>query len=117
MNGLIFYNPCKIYLQFPRFPDYVAILVKSKMAAILAAILDDVTHHQSAISHIKYLPYLVDHMTGYLLEVKYFPNIVTPQRPSGGVTTTPSLTRTLTPPRPPFPHPYQVYKFAYTSEG
>ena len=27
-------------------------------------------------------------MTGYLLEVKYFPNIVTPQRPRGVVATT-----------------------------
>ena len=30
-------------------------------------------------------------MTGYLLKVKYFPNIVTPQKPRGGVATTPSL--------------------------
>ena len=39
----------------------------------------------SAITII--LPHLVDHMTGYLLEVKYFP--MTLQKSRGGVSTTP----------------------------
>ena len=42
-NCIIFYNCSKIYLQFMRFSDKFKLLVKSKMAAILAAILDDVT--------------------------------------------------------------------------
>ena len=41
----------------------------------------------------KYLPHLVDHMKGFLLKVKYFPNIVTPQKPRGGVATTPIVPR------------------------
>ena len=40
-NCIIFYNSIKIYLQFPPFPD--KFVVKSKMAAILVVILDDVT--------------------------------------------------------------------------
>ena len=39
----------------------------------------------SAITHIFY--HVVDHMTGYLLKVKYFPNILTPKKPRGGVAT------------------------------
>ena len=41
----------------------------------------------SAITHNIYLV-LVHHMTGYLLEVKYFPNILTPQKPRGVVAIT-----------------------------
>ena len=58
------------------------------MAAVLGAILGDVTDTSSAIIHNIYL---VDHMTDYLFEVKYFPNIVTPQKPRGGVTSHPNL--------------------------
>ena len=46
LNCIIFYNSSKIYWQFQGSPDKVEILVKSKKAAILAAILDDVTGHQ-----------------------------------------------------------------------
>ena len=52
-----------------------------------AAILDDVTDPSSFITHS--ITYLVDHMTGYLLEVKYLRNIVTPQKPREGAATTP----------------------------
>ena len=64
------------------------------MATILAAILNDVTDPQQRHNSY-YLLSLVDHMTGYLLEVKNFLNIVTPQKPRGGVATnpSPSLTR------------------------
>ena len=53
----------------------------------MAAILYDVTDRQQR-NNSKYLPHLVDHVTGFLLKVKYFPNIVTPQKPRGGVATT-----------------------------
>ena len=43
---MIFYNSSKLYLQFLHFPDKFELLVKSKMAAILATILDDVTDPQ-----------------------------------------------------------------------
>ena len=56
----------------------------------IAAILDDVTGSQQC-HNPSYLTYLVDHTTGYLLVVKYFPNIVTPQKLMGGVATTPPL--------------------------
>ena len=42
-NCIIFYNASEIYVHFPRFPDTFEILVKFKMAAILEAILDDIT--------------------------------------------------------------------------
>ena len=42
----IFYNCAKKYLQFLHFPDKFEFLVQSKMAAILAAILYDVTDSQ-----------------------------------------------------------------------
>ena len=42
-NFVIFYNSRKLYLQFLRSPDKFELLVKSKTAAILAAIFNDVT--------------------------------------------------------------------------
>ena len=56
------------------------------------------------------LPYLVYHMTGYLLKVKYLQNIVTPQKSKGGVATT-------HPPPPSLLVPRWEYKFVCTSEG
>ena len=50
------------------------------MAAILAAISDDVTDPNSAKTQNVYLIH-VEHITSYLLEVKYFRNIVTPKKP------------------------------------
>ena len=45
-NFIIFYNSSKTYLQFPNVPNTLEFLVKSKMAAMWAAILDDVTDPQ-----------------------------------------------------------------------
>ena len=50
-NCIIFYSCSKKYLQFPSFSDKFEFLVISKMAAIIAAILDDATDPISAISH------------------------------------------------------------------
>ena len=83
-NCITFYNSSKKYLQFPNFPDKLEIIVKSKMAATLADILDDVTDPQYR-HNPKYLLHLVDHMTSYLLKGKYFPNNLTPQKPTLGV--------------------------------
>ena len=52
---MLFCNSSKQYLQFPHFPDKFEFLVKSKMAATLAAILDDVTDPSSAPTHNIYL--------------------------------------------------------------
>ena len=52
------------------------------MAAILAAISDDVTDPSSAKTQNVHLIY-VEHITSYLLEVKYFRNIVTSKKPNG----------------------------------
>ena len=43
----------------------------------MAATLDDVTDPQQR-HNPSYLSHLVDYLTGYLLKVKYFPDIVTP---------------------------------------
>ena len=56
--------------------------MKSKMAATLVTVLNDVTDLQQRY-YLLHSPHLVDHMTGYLLKVKYFPNIVTPQKNPG----------------------------------
>ena len=48
------------------------------MAAILVAILDNVMDPSNAITHDINL-YFLEHIIGYLLGVKYFRNIVTPQ--------------------------------------
>ena len=53
------------------------------MAGILAAILDDVTDPQQRYNP-KYLPYLVEYITGYPLKVKSFQKIVMQQKPKGG---------------------------------
>ena len=45
-NCIIFYNSSKIYVQFLRFPEKFELLLKSRMVAILAAILDDFTGPQ-----------------------------------------------------------------------
>ena len=79
-NYILLYNSSKTYLQFIHFPDKFEFLFKSKIAAILVAILDDVTDPQQRYNPL-YLPYLVDRITDYLLEVNFFPNIVTPQKP------------------------------------
>ena len=47
-NCIVFYRFSKKHLQFPSFPDKFEVLVKSKMASILAAILDDVTDPQQS---------------------------------------------------------------------
>ena len=57
------------------------------MVATLAAILDDVTDPSRVITNNIYLK-LWSTITDYLLEVKYFRKIVTPQKPKGGVATT-----------------------------
>ena len=46
INCIIFYNSSKKCFQSSRFFDEFEILAKCKMAAILAAILDDVTSPQ-----------------------------------------------------------------------
>ena len=46
LHCIIFCNSSKKYVQFPSFPDIFEFLVKSKMSAIMAAILDDVKHPQ-----------------------------------------------------------------------
>ena len=46
------------------------------MATILSVILDDVTDPQQRYKPFN-MPYLVEHITGCLLDVKYFRNIVT----------------------------------------
>ena len=51
-NCIIF---LQLNLQFPSFPNKFEILVKSKMAATLAAILDDVTDPGNTITHNMYL--------------------------------------------------------------
>ena len=88
-NCIIFYTSEKC-LQFSSFPNKFEFLVKSKMGAILVAILVAILNGimdppppppGRAITQNIYLNF-VDHMTGYLLEVKYLPNIVTPQKPS-----------------------------------
>ena len=93
---IIFYNSSKIYLQFPYFPDKFKLLVESKMAAILTVILNG-SRAPSSAKNPYCLPYLVEHMTGYLLGVKYFPNILTSQNPRRGVA--------IPPPPPPSPLP------------
>ena len=45
-NCIIFYSSSKKYLQFSSFPDKFEFLVKSKMAAMWTAILDDITNPQ-----------------------------------------------------------------------
>ena len=54
-NGIIFYSSSKQYFQFSSFPDKFELLVKSKIAAMWAAILDDVTDPSSSITHNIYL--------------------------------------------------------------
>ena len=60
-NCIIFYNSSKNYGQFQHLPDKVEILVKSKMAAILAATLNEVTDPKQ-----RHSPYLVYYMADYL---------------------------------------------------
>ena len=67
--------------------------------------MDDVTDRQQ-LHNPYYLPYLVDHLTAYLLKLKYLRNIVTPQKPRGGVAT-----------NPPFSYTTVGEKLACTSEG
>ena len=52
---IVFYNSSRKYFQFPRFPDKFEFLAKSKMAVILAAILDGVKGPSIAITHNIYL--------------------------------------------------------------
>ena len=54
-NSITLYNFRKKYLQFSHFPGKFEFLVKSKMAAILAAILDDVTDPSSDTNQNIYL--------------------------------------------------------------
>ena len=95
-NCIIFYSSSKKYLQFPSFSDTFECL----------AILDDPTDLQQR-HNPKHLPYLVHHMTGYLLKVKYFSNIVTPQKHRGGVATIPPTSLV----------PRWGYKYACRSES
>ena len=46
LNCIIFYSSSKNYLQFFEFFDKFELLLKSKMVAILAATLNDVTDPQ-----------------------------------------------------------------------
>ena len=52
---IIFYSSSKRYFQFPSFSDKFEVLVKSKMAAILTTILDDVMAPSSVKAHNFYL--------------------------------------------------------------
>ena len=54
-NSITLYDSRKKYLQVSHFPGKFKVLVKSKMAAILAAILDDVTDPSSDTTHNIYL--------------------------------------------------------------
>ena len=63
-------------IQFPPFFDNFLFSVKSKLATKTEAILDDVTGSQQG-RNPKYIAHLVEHITGFLLKVKYFRNIVT----------------------------------------
>ena len=90
-NSITLYNSRKKYLQFSHFPGKFEFLVKSKMTAILPAILDDVTDTQQRYK-LEYLPYLVEYITGYPLKVKYFQNIVMQQKPKWGAPSSPPCT-------------------------
>ena len=59
------------------FSQHIWTFSEIQDAAIVAAILDDAMGPKQCHNPL-YLPYLVDHMAAYLLEVKYFPNIATP---------------------------------------
>ena len=50
-NCSVFYSSRGKYLQFPSFSNKFEFLLKSKMAAILPAILDGITDLSSAITH------------------------------------------------------------------
>ena len=76
------------------------------MAAIWAAMLDDVTDTQQRYNS-QYLPYLVEYMTGYPLKVKSFQNIVMQQKHKGGGV----------PSSPPPVVPRLGYELACTSVG
>ena len=56
-NSITLYNSSKTYLQFSHFPGKFEFLVKSKMAAILKAILDDVTDPRDGLGSVN--PFLL----------------------------------------------------------
>ena len=120
-------NSSEKYLKFPHFFRCIKFVVKSKMAAISAIIVDDVTDPQQR-RYLKYLRcllkqninyllittyhlYLLEHNTNYLLEIKYCNTEKTERR---GCNHLPPLP----PPLPPPPFiPCLRYRFACTSEG
>ena len=62
--------------QFSPFPVKFFMWVKSEMVAKMATTVNDVIGPQQRQT-LSYIPHLVDHITGFLLMVKTFRNIVT----------------------------------------
>jgi len=91
----ISYSTCLAWKSF-NFCRYLIISfwVKFKMVAILAAILDNVTGPQKR-HNPKYVPHLVQHITGYLTKSKSFLNIVTQNTKGGGSINTSTMAGVL----------------------
>ena len=95
INGCIFiiYNFRKKYLQFPHFPinlNFNKIRDGGHIGGHFGW-----SHGPQQRQNPKCLPYHVEHITSYLLEVKYFRNIVTPKKPNGWFATPPPVKRLL----------------------